>query len=101
MMGQDWRPYSPATFLCPAFPSYVSGHSTVSGACSEALRLVITSYSIHYTKLYDGRTAIKVTLGKYLEGLGTTGFGPAQVTDAPNPILRLLNQTQRTWNAHR
>ncbi len=39
MMGQDWRPYSPATFLCPAFPSYVSGHSTVSGACSEALRL--------------------------------------------------------------
>lgn len=37
--GQEWRPYSPDTFLCPAFPSYVSGHSTVSGACSEALRL--------------------------------------------------------------
>lgn len=38
-LGQDWRPYSPETFLCPAFPSYVSGHSTVSGACSEILRL--------------------------------------------------------------
>lgn len=37
--GQDWRPYSPDEFLCPAFPSYVSGHSTVSGACSEVLRL--------------------------------------------------------------
>ena len=37
--GQEWRPYSPDTFLCPAFPSYVSGHSTVSGACAEALRL--------------------------------------------------------------
>lgn len=37
--GQDWRPYSPETFLCPAFPSYVSGHSTVSGACAETLRL--------------------------------------------------------------
>ena len=37
--GEDWRPYSPATFLCPAFPSYVSGHSTVSGACAEILRL--------------------------------------------------------------
>jgi hypothetical protein len=37
--GQEWRPYSPETFLCPAFPSYVSGHSTVSGACSEILRL--------------------------------------------------------------
>ena len=39
MKGQDWRPYSPDAFLCPAFPSYVSGHSTVSGACSEILRL--------------------------------------------------------------
>jgi PAP2 superfamily len=37
--GQQWRPYSPETFLCPPFPSYVSGHSTVSGACAEALRL--------------------------------------------------------------
>lgn len=39
MLGQQWRPYSPATFLCPPFPSYTSGHSTVSGACGEALRL--------------------------------------------------------------
>jgi hypothetical protein len=37
--GQEWRPYSPDAFLCPAFPAYVSGHSTVSGACSEVLRL--------------------------------------------------------------
>ena len=39
MQGQDWRPYSPETFLCPPFPSYVSGHSTISGACAEILRL--------------------------------------------------------------
>ena len=37
--GTEWRPYSPDTFLCPAFPSYVSGHSTVSGACADVLRL--------------------------------------------------------------
>ena len=37
--GTEWRPYSPETFLCPPFPSYVSGHSCVSGACSEILRL--------------------------------------------------------------
>lgn len=37
--GELWRPYSPASFLCPPFPSYVSGHSTVSGACGEALKL--------------------------------------------------------------
>lgn len=39
MKGKEWRPYSPETFLCPPFPSYVSGHSTISGACAEALRL--------------------------------------------------------------
>lgn len=39
LKGQEWRPYSPETFLCPPFPSYVSGHSTVSGACAEVLRL--------------------------------------------------------------
>ena len=39
MKGEDWRPYSPEEFLCPPFPSYVSGHSTISGACAEALRL--------------------------------------------------------------
>ncbi|RMB63406.1 phosphatase PAP2 family protein [Dokdonia sinensis] len=39
MDGNKWRPYSPDTFLCPPFPSYVSGHSTISGACAEALRL--------------------------------------------------------------
>jgi hypothetical protein len=38
LKGKEWRPYSPETFLCPPFPSYVSGHSCVSGACSEALR---------------------------------------------------------------
>lgn len=39
MDGSQWRPYSPATFLCPPFPSYTSGHSTISGACAEALKL--------------------------------------------------------------
>jgi hypothetical protein len=39
MPGEQWRPYSPETFLCPPFPSYTSGHSTVSGACAEALKL--------------------------------------------------------------
>ncbi|QNR25509.1 DUF6851 domain-containing protein [Croceimicrobium hydrocarbonivorans] len=38
MDGNMWRPYSPATFLCPPFPSYTSGHSTISGACAEALK---------------------------------------------------------------
>lgn len=43
LKGEQWRPYSPETFLCPPFPSYVSGHSTISGACSEALKLFTDS----------------------------------------------------------
>lgn len=43
LMGEHWRPYSPNAFLCPPFPSYVSGHSAVSGACAEALKLFKTS----------------------------------------------------------
>lgn len=37
--GSDWYPYSPYIFVSPPFPSYVSGHSTVSAACAETLRL--------------------------------------------------------------
>ena len=39
LKGEEWRPYSPSTFLCPPFPSYTSGHSTISGGCAEALKL--------------------------------------------------------------
>jgi hypothetical protein len=39
MLGQEWRPYSPETFLCPPFPSYISGHSSISGACAAILQL--------------------------------------------------------------
>lgn len=37
--GAQWHPYSPATFVTPPFPGYVSGHSTVSGACARMLAL--------------------------------------------------------------
>jgi hypothetical protein len=46
-----------------------------------------------YDLFGTGRTALKVTLNKYLEGLGTTG----SLSDPPNPINRLNTQTQRTW----
>lgn len=39
MDGKEWRPYSPEIFLCPPFPSYTSGHSTISGGCAEALKI--------------------------------------------------------------
>jgi hypothetical protein len=51
-----------------------------------------------YDLFGNGRTAVKVTLNKYLEGMGTTGFGPSQVSDAPHPINRLNTQTTRPWS---
>jgi hypothetical protein len=39
MKGAQWHPYSPDTFITPPFPGYVSGHSSVSAACSKMLEL--------------------------------------------------------------
>jgi len=51
-----------------------------------------------YDLFGDGRTALKFTLNKYLEGMGTTGAGGVpNVSDAPNPISRLNNTTTRPW----
>lgn len=41
--AEDWRPYSPASFVTPPFPGYVSGHSTVSAAAARTLALITGS----------------------------------------------------------
>jgi hypothetical protein len=54
-----------------------------------------------YDLFGNGRTALKVTLNKYLEGLGTTGFGPANVSELAHPINRLtgiITNSTRSWN---
>jgi hypothetical protein len=62
----------------------------------------IENYSLHdiapkmgatYDLFGNGKTALKVTLNKYLEGLGTTGA----LSDQPNPINRLITSTPRPW----
>lgn len=40
MLAEDWLPYQRATFVTPAFPGYVSGHSTFSRAAAEVLTLM-------------------------------------------------------------
>jgi hypothetical protein len=37
MLARDWLPYQKKTFNTPAFPGYVSGHSTFSRAAAEVL----------------------------------------------------------------
>lgn len=41
--GEQWRPYSPDTFVTPPFPGYVSGHATASGAAAKILELLTGS----------------------------------------------------------
>jgi hypothetical protein len=62
----------------------------------------IENYSLHdiapkmgvtYDVFGTGKTALKVTFNKYLEGLGTTGA----LSDGPNPIVRLVTSTTRPW----
>jgi hypothetical protein len=48
--AEKWHPYSPSTFITPPFPGYVSGHSTVSGACAKTLELFTGSDSFGETE---------------------------------------------------
>lgn len=53
IQGEDWRPYQASTFVTPAFPDFVSGHSTFSASAAEVLRLFSGS-----EKFYDGVTRL-------------------------------------------
>lgn len=77
MNGRDWRPYSPETFLCPPFPSYVSGHSCVSGACAEMLRL--------YTGTDDFGLEVKLAPGALTE--------PEHVSDSVTLQFKTFTET--------
>ena len=42
-LGKDWLPFQRKTFNTPAFPGYVSGHSTFSRSAAEVLTLMTGS----------------------------------------------------------
>jgi len=46
----------------------------------------------------NGKTALKVTLNKYLLGYGTFAFGENGLSSDPNPINRLVNNVTRGWH---
>ena len=48
-----------------------------------------------YDLFGDGRTAVKMSLGRYL---GFDGLISVQVADANNPMVTSVNNTTRTWN---
>lgn len=53
ILGEQWRPYQPLTFLTPPFAEFVSGHSTFSAAAAEVFTLFTGG-----NQFYDGVTVI-------------------------------------------
>src|SRR5262245_19648017 len=43
ILAADWLPYQKRTFVTPAFPGYISGHSTFSRAAAEVLAAITGS----------------------------------------------------------
>jgi hypothetical protein len=39
ILAENWLPYQMKTFITPAFPGYISGHSTFSRAAAEVMAL--------------------------------------------------------------
>lgn len=67
-----WQPYQSLTFVTPAFPEYVSGHSTFSVAGAEVLRLFTGSDTF-----YDGSSRLGAAgdlLGQYVAPPGSLKF---------------------------
>jgi hypothetical protein len=50
-----------------------------------------------YDLLGDGKTAIKVSLNKYLQGQTVGSPGQVAGSGGPNPVNRLVNSTSRLW----
>src|SRR5690606_760696 len=53
ILGETWRPYQDPTFVTPAFPEFVSGHSSFSAAAAT----VLTSFT-GSSRFYDGKTVL-------------------------------------------
>jgi hypothetical protein len=70
--AESWLPYQKANFVTPAFPGYVSGHSTFSRAAAEVLT-AITGSPFFPGGLFTASTAIANTP----TGL-TFEYGPTQ-----------------------
>lgn len=49
IQGEKWTPYNPGSNLSPAFPGYVSGHSTFSAAAATVLKKFTGSDDFNYS----------------------------------------------------
>ena len=71
ILATEWVPYQKATFVTPAFPGFVSGHSTFSRAAAE----VMTSLT--------GSAFFPGGLGEFVVPKGSLTFEVGPSTDVP------------------
>ena len=57
ILGADWLPYQPLSFVTPPFPEYVSGHSTFSAAAAEVLRQFTGSDKLGMSTVFKAGTS--------------------------------------------
>ena len=57
IQGQNWRPYQIATIVTPAFPEFLSGHSTFSASAAEIFKRFTGSDSFGASQLIKAGTA--------------------------------------------
>ncbi len=69
VLGIAWLPYQRATFVTPAFPGYISGHSTFSRASAEVMTAITGSEYFP-----DGLYTFTAEKNKYL----IHEFGPSE-----------------------
>lgn len=70
VLGENWSPYQPDTFLTPPFPEYCSGHSAFSASAAQILKLFTRSDRFGHSAtlragsslIEDGVPAADVTL---------------------------------------
>lgn len=81
ILGDQWHPYSPSTFITPPFPGYVSGHSCISGGCAEILKLFTGSDKCGFV---EPRTAGELT---------ESGFSCKQMQQLDGrPLVELIGE---------
>lgn len=85
---EKWHPYSPGTFVTPPFPGYVSGHSTVSGACAKMLELFTGSdrYGAFYRHTAGIYTEPTATIA---EMQSVNGQAPPGLPESKEVVLAL------------
>ncbi|HEY0194280.1 MAG TPA: vanadium-dependent haloperoxidase [Kofleriaceae bacterium] len=89
--SSQWHPYSPGSFVTPPFPGYVSGHSTVSGACARTIELFTGSdrLGVYHRHVAGSATEPDATVAQMqaVDGKPPVGLGDDRTVTLMMPSL--------------